>query len=229
MKIGKMTGGVPACLCVTVAVALFAGCVETDIARGNASLELGDYTMAARFYNRALERNPSSFDARLGIGKALLQQAVSADNDTVLWNRALVHLEAARTLNPGEDYGPLFSEAWGIHARNLLKATDTVGALAALSRAIELQPRSAEPFNLAGILYFRLGDPDKAAILFERAAFLDSLHPSAEFNLGMIHWDNGDIEGARSHWLIALKRAPEDEDLLYWFALAEKSAGEISP
>jgi Flp pilus assembly protein TadD len=62
--------------------------------------------------------------------------------------------------------------------------------------------------------------------ILSRAAALDSGNVTVLFNLGMIRWHSGDINGAHGLWLRALKRSPKDETVLYWFALAEKKLRE---
>ena len=200
----------------------FFGCSEDNIEKGNASLKLGDYTMAIDFYDAELKNNPQSYEARLGIGKALIQKAVDMKNDTASWKRALTHLEAARTLQPDKDISPFLCEAWSVLGRIMLNVGDTVEALSSLARAIEYSPRNVEPLNLAGIIYFRLGEDKKAEILFKKAIDINKHHPSAYFNLGMIFWVREQIESAHKFWLEALKLEPEDDDILFWFAMAEK-------
>jgi len=207
---------------------LLLSCTGKRIEKGDVSLSLGDYAMAMSFYGEVLQKDPTNVAARVGMGKAWLQKAIDNDNDTTSWNTALTHLEAARTLEPGEPLDSLLAEVWSVHARNLLFLKDTLEALSALSRAIEYRPRSAEPLSLAGIVYFRLGDPGKAERLFRQALALDTLHASTYFNLGMVHWSNGDAKEAYALWLKALKRAPEDNDILYWFARARKKLEPVN-
>jgi Flp pilus assembly protein TadD len=108
----------------------------------------------------------------------------------------------------------------------LLGGQDSISALDALSRAIECNPRALEPINLAGIIYFRMGEPDKAEALFARALAIDSLSAAAHFNLGMVYWQGGRFSDAHGQWYAALAASPRDRDILYWFALAEKKKRE---
>lgn len=197
-------------------------CSDNNIDKGNVSLTLGDYTMAIEFYEAELKKNPQSYEARLGMGKALIQKAVDMKNDTSSWKRALTHLEAGRTIQPDKDIGPLLCEAWSVFGRIMLNVGDTVEALSSLARAIEYNPKNVEPLNLAGIVYFRLGEDEKAEVLFKKAIDINRNHPSAYFNLGMIFWVRDQIDSAHIFWLEALKLEPEDDDILYWFAMAEK-------
>lgn len=212
----------------TAVFALSFSCTHSNIEKGNTSLVLGDYIMAKEFFGAELRKHPESFDARMGMGKALLQQAVSLNDDTLCWRQALINLEAARTIKPDEDILPLISECWLEYARILLIQRDTVRALTALSRSIEYDPRSVDPVNLAAIIYYHMGNEDKSEILFKKSIGIDSTSPSAYFNLGMIYLQNGDIPAAHGFLLNALKYAPEDKDILYWFALSEKKIRETT-
>jgi len=198
---------------------------DTAIEKGTVCLQLGDYTMAIGFFTAALHENPGSYDARLGLGKALLQRSIDR-NDTVSWNEALVQLEAARTLNPSQSLDALLSQTWSERARLYLRDGDTVSAISALSRAIESDTRSIEPINLAGIVYYRIGEVEKSRILFTKALSIDSTNVSTLFNIGMVEWNSGNAALAHDYWFRALKKAPDDDDIMYWFALAEKEKRE---
>jgi tetratricopeptide (TPR) repeat protein len=208
--------------------ALLVDCADDNNAKGLASLRLGDYAMAMDFFSAELKKNPSSYDARLGLGKALLQKAVAFDNDTVCWRQALVNLDAARTIRPGDEVLPLIGEAWSAYSRVLLMRSDTIQALKALSRAIGFTPQDPGPVNTAGILYFKMGYTDKAEILFSQALTIDSTISSTHFNLGMLAWQRGDVQTAHQRLLTALNHAPQDQDILYWFAVCEKTLREAA-
>jgi tetratricopeptide (TPR) repeat protein len=204
-------------------------CAPSDKRKGTISLELGDYTMAIRFFSRVLDRHPDDFEARLGMGKALLQQSVDDKNDSTSWRKAIMHFEAARTVNARADVHRLISQVWSERAYGLLHGDDTLQALEALTEAISADPQSPEPLNLAGIIYFRTGNARKAKLLFERVLTIDTANASSLFNLGMVYWKEQQFARAHEFWLQALKCSPEDEDFLYWFALAEKRLRTEAP
>lgn len=206
-----------------LAVVIIAGCGQSDIDKGNVCLRLGDYEMAEHFFGKALYRNPKDYGARLGMGKALLQRATAHSSDSVdIWKRGLVHLEAAESINPGEDLRPLLSDAWYRRSKHLLAKEDTSEALTALTRSIEHKPQNIDALNSAGVLYFRLGEVAKAKEILKSAIAIDSLNTALHFNLGMICYQDGETAEAHKYWLSALKNSPEDEDLMYWFAVAER-------
>ncbi len=200
----------------------FLGCQGDLTQKGSLCLTLGDYPMAIDFFKRELSHDPGNYQARLGLGKGLLQKAVDKKGDDASWDYALIQLEACRTLKPSGALERLLSDAYTERSRMLLRRQDTASALNHIMRAVELNVDDVDPVNLAGIIYFRRGEVHKASALFQRAIAIDSTHPSAWFNLGMISWQEGEIAKSRQNWYKALSLAPGDEDALYWFALAEK-------
>ncbi len=142
------------------------------------------------------------------------------------WYYSLIQLEACRTIQPSHELNHLLGDAYTEQARLFLQKKDTVPALEGISRSIELNRDDVEPVNLAAIIYYNMKDIPKAEALFKKALSIDSLHPTALFNLGMICWQQEDIPGAGEYWLRTLKIVPRDEDVLYWFARAEKKRRE---
>ncbi|MEO6097836.1 MAG: tetratricopeptide repeat protein [Fibrobacteria bacterium] len=155
----------------------------------------------------------------------MLQKAF-AEGDSAAFNYALIQLEACRSLAPSQDLSELLTDAYYEHARYQLKSRDTVSALISLSKAIDRGPLNPRPLNLVGIVYGKLGEAEKAEAIFQKVLRLDSSDASANFNLGMIHWQAGETRPAHEQWLKALKALPNDEDVLYWFALSEKKLRE---
>jgi tetratricopeptide (TPR) repeat protein len=204
-------------------ILLNVACGPDDVHKGNIALELGDYPLAIKLFSRRIENNPADFDARLGIGKACLQKAFDNRDDTVSWREALMHLEAAHTIRGSPEITGLLAQVWVERGSSLLYAQDTLQALEALSRAIAVDQQSHDALNLAGIVYYKTGKPEKARLLFERAVRSDSTNTSSVFNLGMLYWEEHKVGKARDMWLRALTNSPHDEDLLYWFAAAEKN------
>jgi Flp pilus assembly protein TadD len=205
----------------------FAGCRNRNLEKGEICLRLGDYPSAIAFFSEEVKRCPDSYEARLGLGKALVQKA--CDVDTAAWKSACIQLEAARTLSPTSDIKALLSDVYLERAHQMLSGRDSIAALDALSRAIEFNNHALEPLNLAGIIYFRMGEVDKSEALFRKAVGLDSTSAAAHFNLGMVFWQDKRYKDAHAQWLSALAASPGDKDMLYWFALAEKKLREAKP
>ncbi len=216
-----------AILLLVLSTLMLTACQPDDVEKGNISLSLGDYPRAMAFFEAALQERPDHAEARLGMGKALLQKAMDGNDDPRIWDQAMLHLEAFRTLAPDHGAQSLLSQAYTEKARFLLDRSDTLSALKSLARSRDIDPEDVAAINLAGILYCRLGQPDKGETLFFSALALDTANASANFNLGMLSWQRQDYEGARDFWSKALKNAPQDEDILFWFALSEKHLQDI--
>ncbi|KMQ50009.1 GTP cyclohydrolase III (methanopterin) [Chitinispirillum alkaliphilum] len=214
-------------LFVIASIALL-GCGSSEVEKGNICLKLGDYEMAEYFFHSALLKNPADYQARLGMGKTLLQRAhVHTEENASLWQKGLLHLEAAQNINPGGELKPLLSEIWNKRATHLLKAGDTSEALRAVTRSIEYNSENVDALNSAGIIYFRLGEVTRSKEIFQRAVNIDSLNAALLFNLGLIHYELGETPQAHKWWLLAVKIEPEDEDILYWFAVAESEMRSV--
>ncbi|MBD3344168.1 MAG: tetratricopeptide repeat protein [Chitinivibrionales bacterium] len=218
----RVNRGDTVCILFIVLILIFAGCGPSDVDKGNTNLALGDYSAAIEFFTREIQHDPKSYDARVGLGKALLQKAADTNGDTTIWKQALVQLEAARTLRPDDKALKLLSHAWAEYSRLLLARSDTVRAVEALSTALQYDPENVEVVNSIGILYFKLGYAQKSEALFTKAISLDSTHSNSYFNRGMVYWSQKRYDDAHAQWLKALKYNPDDKDILYWFAKAEK-------
>jgi len=190
--------------------------------KGNVNLQLGDYKRARSCFEQVVNKHPSSGQARLGLGKALLQQWTVMPGDTMLLSDALVQLEAARTLLAGDELERLLSTVWCQRAEVNLDNGDTVMALKALSRATSLDPKSTRPLNMAAILYFHRGEQKKALNLFRMITTIDTASVSGWFNMGMVFWADSSYQRAADAFFEAARRSPDDQEVLRWAALAKK-------
>jgi len=200
-------------------------CSKSNIEKGNICLSIGDYISAISFYSEEVKKNPENYIARLGLGKAYLQKA--CNSDTGAWNLACMHLEAAKNLSPqNNEIKKLLNEVYLERARQLLAIKDTVSALQSLLYSIEYDNTALEPIILSGIIYYKIGETKKAEALFKKAISIDSLNVASLFNLGMIFFIDKRYEEAYEQLYKAIKISPDDKDIIYWFALAQKKLSE---
>ena len=211
---------------ISMFVCLFAACKNEKLEKAAIALQLGDYFLAEEFYRELLHENPANYAARVGLGKALVQKAVANPNDSTLWEQAMVQFEAARSLQATDDIDKLVAESYVEQARRLLLEKDTLTALEFLTKAIQIDTKPVQSLNLAGIVYSRMGQAHRAEVLFEKAVEMDSSYANALFNLGMLRWQQNNINEAHHLWLSTLKILPDNEDVIYWFARAEKRLEE---
>lgn len=211
-------------LIITIALFLLFRCngVDQGIKKGAKNLELGDFKRAIAHFESVLEKDPSSFDSRLGLAKAFLQQFCSHPGDTDLILDCLTQLEAARTLKPEKEVEKLLSVVWFKRATILLCRHDTVAAMAALSRSTGFDPKAGNPLNLAGILYFNRGDHDKALNLFRLVISTDTSSVQGYFNAGMVNWADSNYSLAYEYWYKAALKAPDDREIFTWAVMAKR-------
>ncbi len=79
-----------------------------------------------------------------------------------------------------------------------------------LEQAQTIQPDAMSWFQVA-VAYSSLGRVAEAIGAYERALALDPEYATSMFNLGGVHWNNGDREKAAEIWSAACQRFPDNE------------------
>ncbi|MEX2584536.1 MAG: tetratricopeptide repeat protein [Gemmatimonadota bacterium] len=168
---------------------------------GRRAFEAGDVVAARRAMEEAGELFPV---ARSGSPYAVLAQIHAQAGDEA------AAIEALRTLT---EYDETAYAANRELARLLEEQGDTVGAAAALERAVWIYPYDAEPHTKLAELYTGLEQHDLA--VRERRAII-GLRPTdrarAVYELAYAYFRAGDLEAARSEVLRALETAPNFGD-----------------
>jgi tetratricopeptide (TPR) repeat protein len=116
---------------------------------------LGRYAPARADLERALALDPENLTVRSALGIVLLRKG--------LWASAVPHL---RTVVEVESWSPT---AWFYLGDALNHVDDLDGALAAFSRAAELDPRHAKALYSQGVVLDRMRRPDDAARMYRRS------------------------------------------------------------
>ena len=151
---------------------------------------------AAGFYRRAVQSNPSSFEAHLSLGLLLARLHQPGE--------AREQLMAATRLDPGEAGPALKARAWRALARIDMDRTTGQADLAAASddllEALKLSTETAEDTLLAASIAERAQQPDQAEAAYRRLLVRDPKSPEAHAGL--------------AHLLISEKKFPEAESLL---------------
>ncbi len=195
---------------------LFLGCKDDSLEKGRICLALGDYPMAIDFFTAHLKTYPHSFEARLGLGKALLQQYADENSRITIWKQAVRQLEAARTLHPEIEVNQLLSTAYLERCQMYLDMGDSLSALTPLTHALDSDPENKNALTLAGILAYKQGLEQRALTLFQQVLLLDTAASDIHFNIGTIYWNRKDYVLAQDHWLAALEIDSSNTDILDW-------------
>jgi tetratricopeptide (TPR) repeat protein len=215
-KLGNLLGA------TALLIVSLAGCARDPVRRGMDCLELGDYEMAREFFDAELRTNPRHFEARVGMGKSYLQQAWAESPDSTALRKALVHLEAARSIEARPFLEPLLAEVWLVYGRMKVSRGDTLGALTALTFALDHDPDKSDALNLAGALFASFGHLERAESLFTHAAGGDSLYTESLFNLGMLQWHREHYGEAAAYWQRCISRDPDDTRAALWLERARR-------
>ena len=202
-------------------------CTVNDISKGETCLKIGDYEGAEKFFTRSIEDNPGNLNGRLGLAKAYLQKAYSLKKQGIdnpdNWHKAVRQFEFASRIKDTSIIIEDYSQALYLLAKSLTNNGDTLPAIDYLKDALLIAPSNSTILNFAGILNFKKGMDENAIDLFLQASVVDTVDASALFNIGIIHWYRNETIQAHHYLLQALKRKPDDESIIKWFAKADNA------
>ncbi|HZQ70767.1 MAG TPA: FG-GAP-like repeat-containing protein [Terriglobales bacterium] len=171
---------------------------------GSAFFQRGYYDQAADAFRAALRDDPSSAEARYGIGSVLLQQNKNPE--------AREQFEAVLKLPPG--YPETLPNTWnnlGIVATREQRFEDAVQHF---QRALELNPEHLIALDNLGNAYRELKQWDKAQQVLERAVSVAPEDPEANYNLGMVLAQKNDTARAEEFLKKSLQFRPDYPEAL---------------
>jgi len=150
--------------------------------------ELSDFSQAARYFEKAIERYPAHFRSHYHLG--YFYEVEHQEEVAELCYRRAIEL-ADRQHVP---YSPPFQ---GL-ARLRLAANRAEEALLFAQRAVELDPKDASAHKLLGRIYSQLGRHSEAAAAWELSASLDPTDASSLYRLYRVYSLLGQNEKAES-------------------------------
>jgi TolB-like protein/DNA-binding winged helix-turn-helix (wHTH) protein len=165
-----------------------------------------DTDLAAKYFERATQLDPSYALAWVGLSRALKWQAVTGriprDESYRLAREAV---ERALALNPN------LAEAHSQMGRIKQQIDfDWTGADASYQRAVELEPGNSETVLLAAFSVAYLGRLDEALQLARRAVDLDPLNARSWAGIGEIEFRAGKLDEAEADLQKAYKLRPDN-------------------
>jgi Tfp pilus assembly protein PilF len=111
--------------------------------------------------------------------------------------------------------------------RDLLSAGDVDGAIAELSIALSLEPKSGEAMNLIGVAYETKGLRRRALESFKAAVEADKNSADYLNNYGFLLFKNNDFEEATKYLKRAAKLSPNDPRIWNNLGLAQSRRGKF--
>ena len=164
-----------------------------------------DTDMAARYYERATQLDPSYTLAWTGLSRVRNWQANSG-----LIPAEEGHRLAREAVERSLALDPNFAGAYAQMARiKRYDDFDWTGADASIQRAIALEPRNPEYLSEAAVSEATFGHSDEALPLARRAVELDPLNPSSWSALGQIEYFDGQLAGAEADVKKSLELSPD--------------------
>jgi uncharacterized protein (AIM24 family) len=95
-----------------------------------------------------------------------------------------------------------------------------------LERASKLQPRHEKGQNLLGLTYFKLGQFDRAAEIYEALVRENPVDPTLRVNLGLVYLKTNALQRAMREFETATELAPDHKKAHNYLGLALAQAGE---
>ncbi len=128
-----------------------------------------------------------------------------------------------RAVDPGVEEDFLYHLFRG---GELLGAGKVVEALAELERAHDLRPDSAKAKGLLGLACFKLGQLDRAALLYEDLTRDNPIDATLRINLGLVFLKTGKLDLAIRELSTAAELAPDHAKGWNYLGLAYAQAGD---
>lgn len=180
--------------------------------------EAGQLEEGAALCREVVAEHPDDYDAMLRLVRArLLSQDMGRKGQQ----------EARQTLARAIELRPDEAEAYALMARTQLLYPDE--AVRYATKAIELDPRSAEAYQVLGWVYY-LRDPTEENVRlaeenYVKALALDPNNPTVRFQLGILYGRAGRNEESVRELEEALVLAPSAWEIWHALAAAYKRAG----
>ncbi len=199
---------------------------QSTIEKAEIFLEQGDFKRSIHNFNKALDEEPESLEARLGLGKSLLQKAMYLNENNrdreEDWENTVHELNIIHQQLNNNETKELLSYSLLFLSKKIIGRGDTLLGIKKLEKLLEQDFNHVEARNYKAIIHHDLGDFQTAIDLFLENTVIDSLSSSASFNLGMLYWQDEDYLTAYEWWIKAFEISPQDKETAYWMLQAEK-------
>ena len=169
----------------------------------------GDRSQAENSFLKATRLKPSWNLPMLALGVSQLESGDAT--------RAAVTFQKVRTLDPRDSRAQYLYATALSRGSGALDGETRAAAIAALRKAIEIDPREARPHTLLGQLYLQAGEPDRAAMEWQTALKIDPENSTALYQLGLLYRKQGkaaEAEGLLQKFQRVRAKAHSEEESL---------------
>ncbi len=194
----------------------FWGC-GNDLEKARECFRIGDLPRSRVLFEKVMDKNPTSFDARYGYAlvlqeSALRKRALGLDG-LEDWSTVVDAYEVCSKVRDVRSMSSNYALSL-FHLANKLHAMQRPSeALEYLKQARTIDSRNIFVLNLAGIVEYDLGRFREAQETFEFLLALDPRFTSAYLNLGNVFWESGSQDEALAVWKQGLAAGSSTEVL----------------
>lgn len=192
------------------------GC-GSDIEHAKTFYHMGDFSRSKKLFDRAIDNNPNSFEARYGYALSIQQLALKKknndSNDVEEWQDVVAAYEFSAKLGTAKSLQENYAFALFHYAFKLYSQNNLHEALAVLEKALKVEPHNKFNLNLNAVVEDALGHYAEAENSLEVLLALDADFLTAYLNLGNVLWKHGKEEDAIVTWQQGLLRSPGDTAL----------------
>jgi len=179
------------------------GQADSHRKEGNRLLADGDLSGAEACYRRSVDADPSSAEARVALGFALLRQEKLSEAKPIL--ESAISLDAAS------------ADGHYLLATIAQKENRPLDAIADFDRALAINPRFVDALHGLGVALRSLGRVEEALRAFDRALSIQPGFAPSRFSKSLVLLLRGDYERGLELFESRLE-ASEDEQVLGWLA-----------
>ena len=143
--------------------------------------ELGEYTKAIDYYEKALIINPNYLDSIYNLGLILCELG-----DNI---KAIKCFEKIIKINPNYKYSPYFNLGYIAH-----ELGEREKAINLYQKSIEISPNNIQSYINLGLIYSEQGEYFKAINIYEKGIEKDSNQINLYLNLGISYFETGEYD-----------------------------------
>ena len=222
--------------------------IEQIIAEGANYLKQGSYEDAVKTFKKALELNPNSIDAHIGLVetylitganedvKAQAQKVIQIEPNNakpyyylgVVYTKEKKHNESIEVFKKALELDSNYMVAYVELANSYANVGKFVEARDLLSKAIQIQPNNASLHYSMGVIYSRAGriNDDVTLAAYKKAVAIDPNHIDARYRLATIYFNRGNYPEAEPELLKVIELQPQHDRAHFFLAYIYKSQGK---